>query len=413
MERKRIIVIGGGASGMMAAITAAKEGALATIIEHNDRIGKKILSTGNGRCNFTNTRQEPDCYRSDNPAFPWKVVSAYPAARAIADFTAMGIYSKNKNGCLYPFSEQASAVLDVLRMEIARLEIQVQTGKHVVEIRKKGRGLLSCILEEGKKRSHIEGNAVILACGSKAAEKLGSDGSGYTIAKSLGHQIVPVVPALVQLKCKEEYFKALAGVRAHGKVTILVNGKACASDTGEIQLTDYGISGIPVFQVSRFAARAAAEKKRTAAVLDFMPDFTREQMLSFLKLRVKEHPEKTMEVFFTGVLHKKLSGVLMKQAKLPWSKSSGALTEQEIEDLADVVKGLTVQVLAPNPFGMAQVCAGGVDTREVDPDTMESLLVKGVYFAGEILDVDGMCGGYNLQWAWSSGYLAGKGAAHA
>ncbi|MCI8637983.1 MAG: NAD(P)/FAD-dependent oxidoreductase [Coprococcus sp.] len=413
MERKRIIVIGGGPSGMMAAITAAKEGAFVTIIEHNERIGKKILSTGNGRCNFTNTQQEPDCYRSDNTAFPWKVISAYSAAQTIADFTAMGIYSKNKNGCLYPFSEQASAVLDVLRMEIARLEIQVQTAKHVVEIQKKGRGLLSCIIAEGKKRSHIEGEAVILACGSKAAEKLGSDGSGYTIAKKLGHHIVPVVPALIQLRCKEDFFKALAGVRTHGKVTIRINGKACAADTGEIQLVDYGISGIPVFQVSRFAAKAVSEKKNVAAVLDFMPDFTREQMLSFLRLRVKEHPEKTMDVFFTGVLHKKLSGVLLKQAGIPFGKTAGNLTEQELIDIVEIVKGFTVQVTQPNPFGMAQVCAGGVDTREVNPDTMESLLVKGVYFAGELLDVDGMCGGYNLQWAWSSGYLAGKGAAHA
>lgn len=412
MKKKQVIVIGGGASGMMAAIAAAKEGALVTILEHNDRIGKKILSTGNGRCNFTNTRQEPECYRSDNTEFPWKVISAYPARQAIADFTAMGIYSKNKNGYLYPFSEQASAVLDVLRMEIARLKIQVQTGKHVSEIQKKERGRLSCIIVEGKKKSSIEGDAVILACGSKAGQKLGSDGSGYAIAKILGHHMIPVVPALVQLKCKESYFKALAGVRTHGRVTVLVNGKVYATDVGEIQLTDYGISGIPVFQVSRFAARAVTEKKRVDAVLDFMPDFTWEQLLSFLKLRVKEHPEKTMEVFFTGMLHKKLSGVLVKQTRIPMTRTAGMLTEHDLKYLTNVIKGLTVQVTQSNPFDMAQICAGGVDTREINPDTMESFLIKGVYFAGEILDVDGICGGYNLQWAWSSGYLAGKGAAH-
>ena len=276
--KRQIFVIGGGPAGMMAAITAARNGAMVTILEHNDRIGKKILSTGNGRCNFTNVHQSSKYYRSDNRGFAWKVIEQYPLEDTLAFFEELGIYAKNKNGGLYPFSEQASAVLDVLRMEIERLHIPVITEADVYDLKvdKKVFQILC-------KNTSYKADAVILATGSKAASKLGSDGSGYRIAKKLGHNIVPVVPALVQLRCKEIYFKALAGVRLQGKVHLHVNGKVVASDMGEIQLTDYGISGIPVFQVSRYASRAIFEKKKVEAVLDFMPDFSEKDFYSFLQ----------------------------------------------------------------------------------------------------------------------------------
>lgn len=406
--KRQIFVIGGGSAGMMAAITAARNGAMVTILEHNDRIGKKILSTGNGRCNFTNVHQSSKYYRSDNRGFAWKVIEQFPLEDTLDFFEELGIYAKNKNGGLYPFSEQASAVLDVLRMEIERLQIPVVTGADVCDLKVDKRGFqIIC------KNTSYRADAVILATGSKAASKLGSDGSGYSLAKKLGHSIIPVVPALVQLRCKETYFKALAGVRLQGKVHLHVNEKEVASDMGEIQLTDYGISGIPVFQVSRFASRAIYEKKKVEAVLDFMPDLSEKDFCSFIQKRIVTRPEKKMEDFFTGVINKKVSQVILKIANIRNTQKAGTLGIDEITRIVKAVKEFRTEVIAANSYDQAQICAGGVNTKEISAETMESLFVRNLYFAGEIMDVDGICGGYNLQWAWSSGYLAGKGAVHA
>lgn len=406
--KRHIFIIGGGPAGMMAAITAAREGVDVTILEHNDRIGKKILSTGNGRCNFTNVNQSSKYYRSDNKGFAWRAVERFSVEDTVKFFEELGIYAKNKNGGLYPFSEQASAVLDVLRMEVERLNIHVITGSNVSDLKsgKKGFQILC--------KDHLyKADAVILATGSKAAPKLGSDGSGYTLAKKLGHSMIPVVPALVQLRCKESFYKALAGVRLQGKVRLMVNGKEVASDTGEIQLTDYGISGIPVFQVSRFASRAIYEKKKVEAELDFMPELSTIEFCEFIMKRIKNRPEKYMEDFFTGLLNKKVSQVVLKIANIRNNQKAGILNKDEINRIIRAVKEFRTEVTEANSFDQAQICAGGINTREINPETMESLMVKNLYFAGEIMDVDGICGGYNLQWAWSSGYLAGKGAAYA
>lgn len=407
-----VYIIGAGPAGMMAAITAAKSGADVTLMEHNDRIGKKILSTGNGRCNYTNEFQGPEYYRSDNNSFPWKVVQAFPADTVISYFEELGIMPKNKNGGLYPFSEQAAAVLDVLRMEIERLHISVVTSAHVKEIVKQKQGFRIVAEVEQKEKRYLA-DKVILSTGSKAAAKLGSDGSGYALAKALGHHIIPVVPALVQLKCKEAYFKSLAGIRLQGKVSLYVNEVLMGEDTGEVQLTDYGISGIPVFQISRYAARGLYEKKQVYAVLDILPQMSESELFDYLWKRKEERPLKEMESFFTGIFNKKLIPVLLKNAGISLHKKVGELTKKELHLLVKGIKSWNVTISGTNSFEQAQVCAGGIDTREIEPSTMESNIVPGLYFAGEIVDVDGICGGYNLQWAWSSGYLAGKGAANA
>ncbi|XCP83811.1 NAD(P)/FAD-dependent oxidoreductase [Roseburia hominis] len=445
--KKQVLIVGGGAAGMMAAITAAENGAQVMVLEQNGRVGKKILSTGNGRCNFTNLVQNPDCYRSENPGFPWEAVCRYDSGQVIRRFLKLGIYAKNKNGCLYPFSEQASAVLDVLRMEMEQLGVQVHTGEKVTGIEKRENRFVihseaPCVPEQmadgrlGSVGSHgktekkgktqkesisrqplkmqyhtWKADSVILANGSRASAVSGSDGSGYALAKSLGHSLIPVVPALVQLKCREEWYKALAGIRVHGKVSLYIEGRLAADDTGEIQLTGYGISGIPVFQVSRYAARGLKEQKKVRAVLDFMPDFDDSAFETFLDERIENGSGRKMEQFFTGLFHKKLAGVLLKRAQISAEKCAGALDAREKQRLLQAVKRFETAVTDTNSFENAQICAGGVNTREVSSADMQSLLVPGVYFAGELLDVDGICGGYNLQWAWSSGYLAGKGAA--
>lgn len=400
---RHVTVIGGGAAGMMAAITAAREGAKVTILEHKDRIGKKILSTGNGRCNFTNTYQTPACYRSDNRDFAWNIIQKFNVEKTISFFKELGIYPKDRNGYLYPYSDQAAAILEVLQIEVAKLDICVMTEINVLDIQPVKRGIR---ITTDKKT--ITADSVILACGSKAAPVTGSDGSGYQLAKLLGHRIVPVLPALVQLRCAEKFYKSISGVRVQGTVEIYADDIFLASDTGEIQLTNYGISGIPVFQVSRYAAKALYQKQSVTAVLNFMPEMNKDEFLSFLQERITLCPHKTLDEFFTGIFPKKLCELWIRFSRLPKEMRVADLSGEQLEKLVTLIQHLRTHIIETNAFEQAQICCGGVDTTEINPDTLESNYVPGIYFAGELLDVDGICGGYNLQWAWSSGFVAGK-----
>ena len=260
-----IAIIGGGASGMMAAIFAVRKGAKVLLLEQNDRLGKKILVTGNGRCNYTNTYQDASCYRSEQPDFITRVLDQFPAEKVITFFRELGIYPKDRNGYLYPFSDQASAVRDVLEQEVYRLGVDVRTGISCTGIQKTNERF-SLQTSQGS----LTVDQVILCNGSKAAPSTGSDGSGYALAKQLGHQIIPVLPALCALHCTGKHFRAIAGVRAQGKVSLFVNSELTAADTGELQLTAYGISGIPVFQISRYASKALYEQKEVIAMLNPM-----------------------------------------------------------------------------------------------------------------------------------------------
>lgn len=403
---RHVAVIGGGAAGMMAAITSAREGARVTILEHKERIGKKILSTGNGRCNFTNTYQTPACYRSDNRDFAWNIIQKFNVEKTISFFKELGIYPKDRNGYLYPYSDQAAALLEVLQIEVAKLDICVMTEINVLDIQPVKKGIR---ITTDKKT--ITADSVILACGSKAAPVTGSDGSGYQLAKLFGHRIVPVLPALVQLRCAEKFYKSISGVRVQGTVEIYADDIFLASDTGEIQLTNYGISGIPVFQVSRYAAKALYKKQSVTAVLNFMPDMNKDEFLLFLQERITLCPYKTLDEFFTGVFPKKLCELWIRLSRLPKEMRVSDLSGEQLEKLVLLIQHLRTYITETNSFEQAQICCGGVDTTEINPDTLESNYVSGIYFAGELLDVDGICGGYNLQWAWSSGFVAGKEAA--
>ncbi len=427
---KKIMIIGGGASGMMAAISASLSGAEVLVIEQNEKTGKKILSTGNGRCNFTNTKQDPSCYRSDDPDFPWTVIRQFDVNRTIDFFKEIGVLPKNRNGYLYPNSDQAQAVADALRMECERLGICVINNTACLEIvpRKHGFAIKTETIEPERKKEKEKTkkntkasqkriqktwtcDAVILAAGSQASNISGSNGSGYSLAKSCGHSMIPVLPALVQLHCAEAFYKEIAGIRIQGNVAIYAEERLISEDRGEIQLTNYGISGIPVFQVSRYAAKALYEKKQVKAVLNFMPEYTEEECVQLLKERIFSRPEKKVEDFFIGLFPKKLGDLFLHLSRLERKKAVRTLSDQEIGQLTTLIQQFEITVVKTNSFEQAQICCGGVDTREVDPKTMESRYVPGLYFAGELLDVDGICGGYNLQWAWSSGYIAGENAA--
>ena len=437
--RRRIVIIGGGASGLVAAIGAAGSGADVTIVEHMDRVGKKILSTGNGRCNLTNLRMEADCYRCGQEGFPMEVIRGFGVDKTLAFFKGLGIEPKDRNGYIYPNSDQASAVLDVLRCEVERLGVVVLLSCNVEKVvpvdgnkdgkvggEFKNKAKKSVKVEEdsnqptgGRVRYKVytdqgvlDADAVILAAGSKAAPSTGSDGSGYELAKMLGHRVIKPLPALVQLRCQGNMYRQMAGIRTDARVKLMAANELLAQDRGELQLTDYGLSGIPVFQVSRFAARALDQGKKVTALVDFMPSWDDGEAFGLLKKRAALLGHKTAEELFTGLLNKKLALVLIKLAGIKPSQKAGDLSPKQLKLLLGQMKSYEAIVMSVNPFANAQVCCGGVDTREVDASTMESRLHDNLYLAGELLDVDGICGGYNLQFAWSSGMTAGIHAAN-
>lgn len=402
--KRTVIVIGAGASGMVAAIHAARAGAHVMLLEHMDRVGKKILSTGNGRCNLTNLYQSPECYRCSRPDFPMSVINRFPVEKTLEFFEGLGIVIKSRDGYLYPNSDQAASVLEVLRMELDRLRIEPVCGCQITAIKKEKQFVISTSC------GIYRADALILSTGSKAAPVTGSDGSGYALAQSLGHHIILPLPALVQLRCQEKHYKQLAGIRTEAQVTLYSGKTLLAEDCGELQLTDYGISGIPVFQVSRYAAVALSKKQPVKAQIDFLPKLTMEETEFLLKKRMTAMPEKTWEQWMTGLFHKKLAGVLLKLAAIRPEQSVSQAGERERKQLLKQIKTYETTVIAANPYENAQICCGGADTAEISPETLESKLIPGLYLTGELLDVDGICGGYNLQWAWSSGSLAGMDA---
>lgn len=407
MSKRTVGIIGGGACGLTAAIAAARAGAQVTLIEHMDRVGKKILSTGNGRCNLTNYKMEQECYRSSQKDFPMKVINGFGVEQTLDFFRNLGIVPKDRNGYVYPNSDQASSVLDVLRWEIERLGVKVLLSCQVSGIKPRKEGGFRILTSQGT----FFTDTLILATGSKAAPFTGSDGSGYALAESLGHRIIKPLPALVQLRCQGNCYKQLAGIRTEVGIRLFVDGICTAEEMGELQLTDYGLSGIPVFQISRYASRALDCGSRVRAFVDFMPSWKEEEAFRLLKKRAGMLKGKPAGELFTGMLNRKLAQVLIKLAGIDGTVPCENLGNRQLDRILCQLKKYEAIVMSVNPFSNAQVCCGGADTKEVDPYTMESKVQPGLYLAGELLDVDGICGGYNLQFAWSSGWIAGRSAA--
>ncbi len=405
---QNIVVAGGGASGMAAAIAAARAGAYVTILEQNSMVGKKLLSTGNGRCNLTNLDLKAEYYRGGDSQFVERILSDFTAEDALDFFTSIGIYTRSRGNYVYPFCDQASAVRDSFARELKRLGIRIITGCHVDAIRKDKQGFQ---IRTGGGKTVYGADRVILAAGSRASRISGSDGSGYQLAKSLGHSLSPVVPALVPLCAGEKYFKRLKGIRMTARVSLLVEGKQMAADVGELQLTDYGISGIPVFQVSRYASSALREKKHVTVMIDFFPQLSAQSFLKELLGRQRRFEQETAGGLLCTLFPAGLIPVLLQEAGIPEDFPAGKLTGKCLESFVHMCKAFPVTVTGTKSYDMAQVCAGGVCTGEVRPDSMESRRIPGLYLTGELLDVDGICGGYNLHFAWATGIQAGKSAA--
>ena len=393
-NKLNIAVIGGGASGLFAAISAKNENTDVTIYEKEKRVGRKILATGNGRCNMTNTTASYNDYHSLDIKFIYPTIERFWVDQTLDFFENIGILWKEEDeGKVYPYSDTASAVLDVLRQKLEKSGVITECEFGVKKIKKKNNQFII----EDKNGNRKRADRVIIATGGMAGAQLGSDGSGYKILEGFGHKITKLYPSLVQIRTQTDTVKKLKGIKVNAKVSVGDKEK-----TGEVLFTDYGISGPPVFWLSSYIE---GEKE---IALDIMPEYSYTDISDMITKRVNTLGDIPLEDFFVGMLNKRVSQALLKHIGVePLSRLESSLSRKEIQAISSIIKNFKLQIKGTSTWNNAQVTKGGADVSQFNADTMESKLVKGLYCCGEVLDVDGDCGGYNLQWAWSSGYIAG------
>lgn len=404
-----IIIVGGGASGLMAAIVAKDKGKDVAIIESTDRIGKKILTTGNGRCNISNINiKEPfNCYTSENPHFFDECLKSFSVEETKNFFLYLGLpIIELEKGKLFPQSLQASSVVDILKLAIEEREIPLYTNCKVNNILKKKSFQIAT---NSLDFPLFKANKVVLSSGGKSASKTGSDGSGYKLAQNLSHNIVKPTPGIVQLKLDYPHLKGLSGIKFNGNVSALIDNEIVRKDYGEVLFTDYGISGPPILQLSALCSKALNNKKNVELIVNMMPDKTLDEISNFIEGHLSIFSHRPISTALIGVINKKLIPILLKDAgitniHIPCYE----LTWKDRQNIIDRLTNWKFKCTDTNGFNAAQLTVGGIDTKEVNNKTLESKLVKNLYFTGEILDVNGDCGGFNLQWAWSSGYCVGN-----
>lgn len=394
---------------MMAAVSARRLGADVTILEKNARVGKKILATGNGRCNYTNIDCAITGYHGGNPGFARSALAGFTTEDTIRFFEQLGIAPKVEElGKVFPMSDQASSILDVFLYELQESGVKVAADSPVISIAREHDGFM---IEAEGGRAYLA-DRVILAAGGKAMPSSGSDGSGYGLAAKLGHTVTDTFPALVQLMLEGPYFKRLEGVKFIGTAEIIHRDRTVARDRGDILFANYGVSGPPVLQISRTAGELLNRGEEAYLKITIMDMIPQEDLRKLIDKRMQTAVKKPADFSLVGLINKRLIPVVLKEAGIDDAKRpAAALTACERERIADLLTDWRFKIRGTKGWTSAQVTAGGVDTGEIDENTMESKLVKGLYFAGEIIDIDGQCGGFNLQWAWSSGYIAGRNAA--
>ena len=387
---------------MTAALTAVRLGHEVTLYERQARVGRKLMATGNGRCNLTNTGAGPSNYHGEAPDFVRPALEAFPSEAALDFFRGLGLLAREEwGGRVYPLSNSANSVVDVLRQALDAAGVELIAGDRVRELRRAGSGY-SVTTESGDKRSF---DAVVVACGGLAGEKLGGGRDGYELLKALGHTRTALRPALVQITTEPMYPRSLKGIKADCALRVLSRGGLLASSCGELLFTETGVSGPAAFDVSRAVSEAGDAKMELE--IDFLRDYTSEEVLAHLQNRVKTAPELPASELLTGSVHNRLGRMLIKYADVEASAPLSALSERELRTVAGACKRFKLPVRGTEGFANAQVTAGGIRTSEFDPRTLESRLCPRLFACGEVLDIDGDCGGYNLQWAWSSGVLAG------
>lgn len=396
----KIAIIGGGASGLVAAIVAAKGGAKVYVYEKNNKLGKKILATGNGRCNVTNEHIELSNYHGQNPSFINPSINYFQTSTCKEFFRELGIeMAEGQRGRLYPKSQQSSSIVELLVYECTRLEVDFFLNQEVTKIEKTNS---SFVLHVEEKTLHVD--KVLISTGGLAMPSLGSSDSGYEFAKRFGHSIIPTHATLVQLVCKED-LKSITGVKVQGDIEVFVDNQIKMTRSGDVLFTNYGISGSAVLDVSRIVANAILYKRSVHVKIDLLPEYSKEQLKNLLKKRLKFSNAKSVELWLEGFINSKLARYVTKDISV---KNADDLNNKELTKLVYILKNLNLHVEDTKGYKSAEVTAGGVNTKEIDSKTMESKLVSGLYFSGEVVDIDGDCGGYNLHWAWASGYNAGK-----
>lgn len=404
-----LIIIGGGASGLVSAIAAKDFGIDVAIVEATDRIGKKILTTGNGRCNISNTGAEApfNNYHSNEDKFFYNTLKNFGVKETLDFFLALGLpIIELQNGKLYPQSLQASSVVDILKLALEDRNIPLYTNCKVKTIHKDNLFKLSTTNEDYKL---FTCDHLILSSGGKSAPKTGSDGSMYYLAEKLGHSTLPLLPGIVQLKLNYKNLKSISGIKFDGFAEIIIDDVSTRKDFGEILFTDYGISGPPILQLSALASKGIFQNKKVEISIDLMPQHTYESLENFIECHFALLSHRPIVDSLIGVINKKLIPTLLKECGITdLHMPCYELSWKDKKRLISTLKNWKFTCIGTNDFNQAQVTIGGINTTEVDSTTLESKIISNLYFAGEILDVHGDCGGFNLQWAWSSGYIAAK-----
>ena len=423
MRPVRVAVIGGGASGCMAAITAAQAGADVHIFEKNEKPGKKLYATGNGRCNLTNLHMDDSCYHTrtadkNGSSLIHSAIERYSPADQIRFFADLGVPVYDRDGYVYPRTNQAQTVVRALEKRIKALGIRVHTDCPVRKIRRLQQGRNSdtaVFYVDCNDREARAFDTVILCTGGMAGPQYGTTGDGYRLAASFSHRIRTPLPALTALECKGQFLKRAAGVRCRAAVTLYTgNDKKQireGREEGEVQMTDYGISGIPVMQISGMAARLLESKQRVFVQIDFLPEFSDSAFSDEIERRMREDRSQMLGDLFLGLVHKKILDLLLAEKGLQAEMKARRIDDAGIRQILQSMREYTLEVIQVKSFKQAQVTSGGILLEDTDAD-FQSRLQPGLFFAGEVLDVDGRCGGYNLQWAFATGYIAGLAAAH-
>ena len=398
-----MIIVGAGAAGLCAAITRARAGQKVILLEQNNKIGKKILVSGNGKCNIDNKYINNHRFHSQNPLFVEKVLKGYDFKVVEKFFTSLGLeLVEGKKGKMFPMSLQASSVVELLEYEAKKVGVEIVCDCAVTSIAKKGT-TFTLETTQGKKTCE----QLVLASGSPAAPQLGGSNSGYAFATKMGHSLVPRHPSLVQLCSDEPWVKACAGVKVAGLAKLYANGEYITEKKGDLLFTNYGISGLAILDLSREVSTRLANFDYCELSLDLIPELSKEKLTNLLQARVGKESEKPLGLWLQGVINKKLIAIILEQSKCK-VRTEDALNRKEINKLIHAIKNLKLSISDTKGFKGAEVATGGIDTNEVNPQTMESKLIDNLFFAGEILDVDGDRGGFNFHWAWVTGLRLGE-----
>jgi predicted Rossmann fold flavoprotein len=398
MNNEKMIIIGAGAAGLVAAITSARVGKRVLLLEQNNKIGKKILVSGNGKCNIDNKYSSLNRFHGQNPTFIAEVLNGYDFPVVEKFFTSIGLaLVEGKEGKMFPMSLQASSVVELLEYEAKKSGVEIVCDCAVTNIDKK-ENTFTLETTQGTKTCE----QLVLASGSPAAPQLGGSNSGYAFATKMGHSLIPRHPSLVQLCSEETWVKGCAGVKVAGLAKLTANGEYITEKKGDLLFTNYGISGLAILDLSREVSTRLANFDYCELSLDLMPELSKEKLTNLLQARVNNNSEKSIGLWLQGIINKKLIAIILEQSKSRVRREK-ELNRKEINKLVHSIKNLKLSINDTKGFKSAEVATGGIDTHEINPQTMESKLVDNLFFAGEILDVDGDRGGFNFHWAWVTG----------